>query len=117
MLKSAFLLTLKHSRYKRQKSNNQPTVVSFTHDGEALNALRQPQWSTLEELVEPTTLTLALLLTTSACHTTQNIMALVNQQLIQHLSMGQSTKHGPVHWLILPTIMFPVLCAMPNGMQ
>ena len=67
MLKSAFLLTLKHSRHKRQKSNNQPTVVSFTHDGEAPNAPRQPHWFTLEELLELTTLTLALLLRAVVC--------------------------------------------------
>ena len=91
---SAFLPILWSSKLKLQMNSNQETMVSSTHAGEALNALGQPHGSTWEELLEPTTLMQVPLLTTSACHTTRNITTPLKKQFMQHLSMGQSMKHG-----------------------
>ena len=56
------------------KNNNQLTMVSSTHAGEAPNALLQPHLSTTEELLELTTIIQAWLLTTFVCHTIRNIL-------------------------------------------
>ena len=99
---------------KEQQSTNNGVV--YTRWG-TTECLLQPYGSTMEELLEPTTLMQVRLLTISACHTTQNITTPLRKQLMLHMSMDQSTKHGAVQKLILPTTMSPVLCTMQKEMQ
>ena len=76
---------------KEQQSTNNGVV--YTRWG-STECLLQLYGSTMEELLEPTTLMQVPLLTTSACQTTRNITTPLKKQFMQHLSMGQSMKHG-----------------------
>ena len=78
----------------------QNTLALSTHNGERLHALGKPYWSTLEELLEPTTVTQAPG-TNRSSSTAATDAALV-------YAWGQSMKCG----LILQPMTFPVLRAM-----
>ena len=99
---------------KEQQSTNNGVVYTRWGSTECPTTANGSTW---EELLEPTTLMQVPLLNTFACQSTQNITTPLKKQFMQHLSMGQSMKHGAAQKLILPTTMFPVLCAMRNEMQ
>ena len=102
----------KNSNPQLQKLNKQTPVVLSIRTGEVLPAQVHPRSSTLEEPAVPSTVMLAVVVTTSACQITQNTTAMVNLLHTQHMSTLQSMKHGALKYKPLQlTKMFPVLCA------
>lgn len=72
-------------------------VELSTHAGDKQIAQVDPRWSTLEELLVPSTSIRVVVLTISACQTTHNTTALVTRLNLQQESMEPNMKQGAAH--------------------